>query len=295
MKSILGGLFVGIIFLFSTSNSCFSQEIDSKKLQRLVLKDGSELIGTIEKEDSTMIFFKMMGNISLTIPLEQVQKREKLLGEIIGGKYYPFDPNNSRLLLAPTAHPLDFGEGYFSVYQIFFPFITVGFTKYFAVGGGFSLFPAVENQVFYLAPKIIPIQTEKFDLAGGLVYTSITDINGGGSIVYGVGTYGTQKTAVTLGLGWLGWEFLGLELIKEQQIIMIGLETQFSQKNIKLISENWLIPNSGVNLISFGVRFFGKRLAADFGLIHPLGAKIKGFPFFPWIGFAYNFGTHERK
>lgn len=294
MKSILGGLFVGIIFLFSTSNSCFSQEIDSKKLQRLVLKDGSELIGTIEKEDSTMIFFKMMGNISLTIPLEQVQKREILLGEIIGGKYYPFDPNNSRLLFAPTAHPLDFGEGYFSVYQIYFPFIAVGFTKYFVVAGGFSLLPGEKNQVFYLAPKIIPIQTEKFDLAGGLIYTNITDImeeNGGGGIVYGVGTYGTQKTAVTLGLGW----GFSREELKKKPIIMIGLETQFSQKNIKLISENWLIPNSDVDLISIGVRFFGKRLAADLGLIHPLGADMEGFPFVPWVGFAYNFGTHERK
>lgn len=292
MKSILGSLFVGIIFLFSTLNSCFSQEIDSEKLQRLVLKDGSELIGTIEKEDSTMIFFKTMGNISLTIPLEQVQKREKLFGENVGGKYYPFDPNNSRLLFAPTAHPLDSGEGYFSVYQIFFPFMAVGVTKYFVVAGGVSLLPGAKAQIFYLAPKVIPIQTEKFDLAGGFIYTNITDIkNGGGGIVYSVGTYGTQKAAVTLGLGW----GFSSEELEKKPIIMIGLETQFSQKNIKLISENWLIPNSDIDLISIGVRFFGKRLAADLGLVYPLGAHLEGFPFFPWVGFAYNFGKYEKE
>lgn len=290
MKSILGGLFVSIIFLFSTSNSCFSQEIDSKKLQRLVLKDGSELIGTIEKEDSMMIFFKTVGNVSLTIPLEQVQKREKLLGEIIGGKYYPFDPNNSRLLFAPTARPLDSGEGYFSVYEIFFPFLAYGYTKYFVMTGGFSLIPGVETQILYLAPKIIPIQTEKFDLAGGLLYVSIGE-NIGGGIVYGIGTYGTQRSAVTLGLGW----GLSKEGLKNKPIVMVGLETQFSQKNIKLISENWLIPNSNDDIISMGVRFFGRRLAADFGLIYPLGADTEGFPFIPWVGFAYNFGTHEIK
>jgi len=39
------------------------------------------------------------------------------------------------------------------------------------------------------------------------------------------------------------------------------------------------------------VRFFGEDLAADLGFIYPAGSKITGFPFIPWLGFVYNFGT----
>ena len=47
-----------------------------------------------------------------------------------------------------------------------------------------------------------------------------------------------------------------------------------------------------VHLLSGGIRFFGENLAADFALIFPLtGEGIEGFPFLPWIGFAYNFGS----
>ncbi|HGY57063.1 MAG TPA: hypothetical protein ENK44_15245 [Caldithrix abyssi] len=60
----------------------------------------------------------------------------------------------------------------------------------------------------------------------------------------------------------------------------------------KLISENWIFVGGDVHLLSGGIRFFGENLAADFALIFPLmGEGIKGFPFLPWIGFAYNFGS----
>ena len=37
-------------------------------------------------------------------------------------------------------------------------------------------------------------------------------------------------------------------------------------------------------------RFFGENLAADFSLLALVGEDTSGFPFVPWIGFAYNFG-----
>ncbi|OPX31797.1 hypothetical protein B1H10_08340 [candidate division KSB1 bacterium 4484_188] len=78
----------------------------------------------------------------------------------------------------------------------------------------------------------------------------------------------------------MGWGFAGDDFA-EKPVVMIGGEVRTSHKT-KLISENWLIPDSDVNLLSFGIRFFGENLAADFALIYPTAADMDGFPFFPW-------------
>jgi hypothetical protein len=66
---------------------------------------------------------------------------------------------------------------------------------------------------------------------------------------------------------------------------MAGFESRVSRR-IKLVSENYLIADEGVGLISFGPRSIGDRLAADLGLAAPVGS---GKPFvFPLINFVYN-------
>jgi hypothetical protein len=149
-----------------------------------------------------------------------------------------------------------------------------------------SLFPGAENQLVYLAPKMTPLQAGDLSLAAGLLYINSTaGGNKGLGIYYGVGTYGTANVSVTAGLG---WGYYGSD-VADKPIVLLGAEMRISN-SVKFITENWFLPNSDVNLLSFGIRFFGEKLAADLGLIHPAGSGITGFPFFPWIGFAYNFG-----
>jgi hypothetical protein len=93
---------------------------------------------------------------------------------------------------------------------------------------------------------------------------------------------------VTLGLGY-GYsegEFAS------KPVVLLGGETQLSN-SFKLITENWFPIGSDVVLLSLGVRFFGDNLSADLGFFYPMenGQGIsEGFPFIPWLGFAYNFG-----
>ena len=225
----------------------------------------------------------------MVIPKNQVKTIEHLSGEIVAGEYVRADPNHTRLLFAPTARSLRVGQGYFSAYQIFFPFLAVGATDFLTIAGGISLFPFVSNQIFYLAPKTTPLHLKNFDLAGGVLYINSTAASSDGvGILYGVGTYGTPNTALTIGLG---WGFAKGE-VENEPILLIGGELRASN-SVKFISENWIPPKSDVAFISFGIRFFGENLAADFALIHPAGSRIEGFPFFPWLGFAYNFGASK--
>jgi hypothetical protein len=266
---------------------CLSQhDTTYQKPHLVILNDGSELVGNIVSEDSISINFKTYGNISMSIPKNQVKSIEILQGDIINGEYIRFDPNQTRLFFAPTARPLKAGQGYFSAYEIFFPFLAVGVTDYLTLAGGFSLIPGANSQLLYLAPKITPVQIDKFSLAGGVLYLNSTSGGADGAgIIYTVGTYGDQSASFTAGLG---WGFYGSD-IADKPVLMLGGEARLSN-HTKFITENWIPPNSDVVILSFGIRFFGENLAADLGFIRPTISNTSGFPFIPWLGFAYNFG-----
>ena len=270
--------------------SCLAQQdTTSQKPQLLILADGSELVGTVISEDSTTINFKTTGNISMTVPKSQVKSLKILQGSFINGEYIRFDPNFTRLFFAPTARALKAGQGYFSVYELFFPMLAVGVADFLTLAGGFSLFPGATSQLIYFAPKITPYQSDQFAVSGGMLYlNSSTGGSDGAGILYTVGTYGGQKAALTVGLG---WGFYGSD-IADRPILMLGGEVRLSN-HAKLITENWFPPNSDISVISFGIRFFGENLAADLGFFRPTTSYTRGFPFIPWLGFAYNFGTSK--
>ena len=219
------------------------------------------------------------------IPRNRIKTIEDVFEDVVEGEFRRGDPNRTRLLFAPSARSLKVAQGYFSIYEVFFPTLAFGVTDFAAIAAGISLFSFVPDKLPYLAPKVTPLPLSTFDAGGGGLYinTAAGDRDGVG-IVYGVGTYGSENAALTVGLG---WRFARGEL-ENEPILLIGGELRSA--GIKLITENWIPPNSDVVFVSLGVWFFGENLAADFGLIHPACTDIRGFPFIPSIGFAYNFG-----
>lgn len=276
-------------FVFAVfSLAAHAQQDSSKvaKVYRLSLTDGSEIVGRILKEDSTHVEFQSVSKIVMHVPRNQVKSIVPLSGNVVDGEFRRSDPNYTRLFFAPTGRALKNGQGYFSAYEVFFPFVAVGIGDVVTLAGGISLLPGATNQIFYIAPKITPLHLENFDLSAGVLYINAlgTDFSGGG-ILYGVGTYGSSDHALTVGLG---WGFAGGE-IANKPILLLGGELRLSN-SIKLISENWIPPGTDLILFSFGIRFFGENLAADLGLFRPSKMDTGGFPFIPWLGFAYNFG-----
>jgi hypothetical protein len=279
-----------ILIAVASNSAAFAQEDSSQsaRVYRLTLQDGSEIVGTILKEDSLQIEFRLVSKILLTVPRSQISTMRPLSGSIADGKYRRSDPNSTRLFFSPTGRPLKNGQGYFSAYEIFFPSLAVGIGDIVSLWGGVSLVPEAEGQLIYFAPKITPIHIRNFDLSAGVLYvnTTVGSYSGGG-IIFGVGTYGTGDYALTVGLGW----GFAVSEVSDRPILVLGGEVRLSN-SIKLISENWIPPWTDVAIFSFGFRFFGDNLAADLGFIRS-SAKMEtsGFPFVPWIGFTYNFGA----
>jgi hypothetical protein len=278
-------LWVLLIFFVFSANVFAQQDSTISEVHKIHLKDGSVLVGYIQSENDSLLTFKTLSNMELLIARDQILKRETTSGTLVRGEFWRRDPNRTRMLFAPTARPLKTGQGYFSIYEVFFPFVAVGLTDFLSIAGGMTLVPGAESQLFYIAPKITPVHVENFDLAAGVLYILIPADSENAGIVYGVSTYGTDKASLTVGLG---WGFMGDDF-SDKPVLVLGGDVRLSHKT-KLITENWILPNSDVSLVSLGIRFFGESLAADFGLVYPAGEDPEGFPFLPWVGFAYNFG-----
>lgn len=248
---------------------------------------------------STILLFAFFASLTLA-PAVSAQQAQRL------------DPNGTRLFLSPTARTMPQGQGRFSDYMVFFPSVAYGFTDWFDASVGVSLLPGSSTQILTLNTKAQAYGGETVDVAvGNLFLTPVGEGTGDGfgGTAYGLVTFGSARNALTVGtyVAYAGFDASSTvcyEDVCETEdnfdvefadgvVVVLGGEAQVSN-SVKLISENYLGFGDGGSggIVSGGVRFFGDHLAVDFALLRPVGegSDIDGFPFVPYVGFAYNFG-----
>jgi hypothetical protein len=255
------------------------------KVQRITLKDGSQLIGKIVSVDSMSVRFESGLGVS-TIPIASiVSVSEEAPGTFRDGQYYFPNPNETRLMFSTTGRTLKKGEGYINDFWIFFPSVIGGVTDRLTLGGGMSLFPGVglDNQLFYVTPKVGVVSGPKFNAAIGalaLFLPAEVDDNASAGIVYGVGTWGTADASIT---GAAGYGYIAGKLANSPSF-MVGGEVRAAPR-IGLVSENYLLPG-GHALVSGGVRFLGRDISVDLALARGIESGGDGFTF-PVLGFLW--------
>jgi hypothetical protein len=177
------------------------------------------------------------------------------------------------------------GERYYSNTYLFLQTFVGGMSDRMTMGGGMTLVPAgLENQVFYLTPKLGLLNTETLNVAAGalLAFAPMDDGHSLG-ILYGVGTYGGVDGSVT---GGLGWGYFDSEL-SNRPAVMLGGSRRVSRR-MALVTENYLFPGTPNPLLSYGLRFFGEKIATDLAMIYPVNSGV-GLPGFPWVSFTVKF------
>ena len=122
-------------------------------IQRLTLTDGSRIFGQVESIDTDSLVFRSLVGIALTVPRADIADLRTVAGRIVEGEFLPADSHNTRLMFAPTARSLKRGEGYFGVYYIL-PFVQVGVTDLFSVGGGTPLVFGDGGRPVWFTPKL---------------------------------------------------------------------------------------------------------------------------------------------
>jgi hypothetical protein len=289
----IAALFLTVVFVLAfrgTSRAQASPELrerlrtmDSTIVVTVSTIDGSSIVGRVVAANDSSIQVQTSGGL-LTIPFASIRTVQTASQRAAEG-WFP-NPNATRLFFAPTGQMLEQGEGYFSVYELFFPGVAYGVTDNFTIGGGVSVFPSgVDDQIYYVTPKIGMRVGEKVHLSAGVLAGGV--IGGEGDfagIFYGVGTYGTGDASVT---GGLGYGFAGDDVTSEP-LAMIGGERRISRR-IALVTENYFVTSAvGDPLVSGGVRFMSEKLTVDFGLFKLIGDN-NDVPLFPWLGFVFKF------
>jgi hypothetical protein len=251
-------------------------------LYEMVLRDGSRVYGAVEREDEIEVVFRTQAGTLVTARRVEIASLRAVTGTIVEGEFLRRDPNGSRLIFGPTGRAVDKGQVYLGVYEFLMPFVQVGVTDRFSIGGGTPLVFGFDDdweRPFWVTPKFQILKRESSSVSAGVMHAFDTDGDGGG-IAYGVGTFGSDQGSLTVGAG-AAYTGSGVE----GAVLMVGGERRL-RRNVKWITENY-IWSGGNGVTSGGFRFFGERLSADLALAIPIGAD--DFFVFPVVNFVYVF------
>jgi hypothetical protein len=202
------------------------------------------------------------------------------------------DPNRTRLLFAPTARPLDRGEGYFSDTELLFPGVAYGLTDNLSIGGGVSIVPGIglDRQLFYVSPKLGFDLGRNASVAVGGLWAKPGQEEEALVVGYGVGTLGPVDRSLSAGFGLM--HITGDD--DSVPVLMLGGNVTVA-RHVALVAESWIDvqdPDVGRQPIGIAARFFGDKLSADVGVVIVGEVIDEGFPL-PWLSVTYHFGGRK--
>jgi len=251
------------------------------EVYELLLKDGSRLYGSVERENDQEVVFRTHSGATITARRQDIFSLRLVKGRLENGEFMRGDMHRSRLFFASTGRSLERGQVSVGVFQFIAPFVQVGVTDDFSIGGGTPLLFGIEDfdRPIWVTPKLRVVNQERVQAAVGVLHVFDTSEGDSLGIAYGVGTFGNSDNAVTAGAG------MAYSGDSRGGLVMVGGERRV-HRNFKLITENY-IWKGGDGILSGGVRFLGERLSADLALAFPLGAG--DLYAFPVVNFVYVF------
>lgn len=262
--------------------------IAADSLYTIRLSDGSVLYGRVTEQSADGLTVETQSGATVRLRRDQIVSLERVQGRVVNGEVWSEDPHATRLFFGPTARSIPKGEGYFGVYELFFPFVSYGVTDRFTISAGTPIIPEAIGQFFYLAPKYEVLRTPTASAAVGVLALFATqELTGSAGLLYGVGTFGTPDRALTLGATVPFIAADGESDIGDQPVFMVGGESRIGRRT-KFLTENYFLPSEGIGAVSGGVRFFGERLSADFGISAAFGDGDNACCL-PLVNFVYSF------
>lgn len=258
--------------------------VDSGAVVALRLTDGSELTGRVVAADDSSLTIVTLAAARVQLPRRSIVSWRPVSGHVTARGFQPADPNTTRLFFGPTARTLAQGDGYFADYYLFFPVVGYGVHDRVMLSAGMSIIPGLSTQLVYVTAKIGVVRSQNVALAVGGFYATVpNEANAALGTAYGVATFGSEDHAVTF-MG--GYPFTTQD-VSQEPLFMLGGETRIGRRT-KFLGELWKFPEASDVPAIFGLRWFGDRLAVDFGFAYLIGGSTEGWPLVPWVDFAVN-------
>ena len=253
----------------------------SDTIYEVRLGDGSVIFARIVELDPERVAFETVGGGRLDVARSAIRALRPARGQAVEGEFWTEDPGGTRLFFTSTGRSLERGEAYVGTYVVILPFAAVGVTDRFTIVGGAPVLLG-ELEPFYLGPKMQVLRrTEAQVSLGTLAFFVDHEVVG---VAYGVGTFGNTDDAVSAGIGYF---YSGDEVVNEPAF-MVGGETRVSRR-IKLIAENYILPEEVGVILSGGVRVIGDRFNTEIGILAGVSGDEAGCCV-PLINFSYSFG-----
>ena len=198
--------------------------------------------------------------------------------------------NSTHMFLAPTARNLHQGEGEAQVINIFLAGVNYGLTDNISVGLLVPVIPFVGIPAVAITPKVSVPLTDKLRVGAGVLYGFTTGIGGSsgesGGLGYGLATYGTADTNLTLGLGY----GFASDNIGRTPVGVIGANVRLSRL-FTLVNETYLAnfdSRGGFGGLA-GLRYATPRFSGSLGALYYTVRNDSGI--YPaYLDVAFRFG-----
>ena len=221
-------------------------------------------------------------SVTLIIGLVDTSESENHTEEVVVMKP---NPHYSRHFFAPTAFPLQKGDGYMQTTWLAAWSANYGVVDYGSVG----FVSTIVGMPFFITPKIGMRIKDKWYMGGGVMLGYVDKKPLG--ISYGLSTWGDIEQNLTLGLGWA----FGRGKIEQSPLVSVNATKRFAAAWMMMF-ESWIFTEnaSDFHLILYGVRWHrGGRNSLDIGLI--IHRKIvkewanSFYPGIPYFGWTFSF------
>ena len=253
----------------------------SDTVYEIRLGDGSRIFARVAELDQERVVLITVGGGRLEIGRPQIRDLRPARGRVTNGEFWHEDPAVTRLLFTATGRTLASGESYVGTYVIALPFAAVGLTDRVTIAAGAPvLFGQLEP--VYVGARVQFLRQPKVQAGlGTLAFFFGNDMIG---IVYGVATLGDADRALSAGLGY----FYSGDDVASKPAAMLGGEFRVSRR-IKLMTENYVLPQDVGVVLAGGFRVIGDRLVSEIGVAGWAGDG-DSWCCVPLVNFSYAFG-----
>ena len=262
---------------------------DSTLVYAITLADGAKLVGRIVALSADSVQVRGAAAVTMVARSAVREVRAYPVSAMHNGDLWFENPHATRLLFSPTAIALRKGDSYFADFWLFVFSAATGVTDRFTLGVGMTLVPGIrfDQNLFYALPKYTVLERSRFHLAVGALAATVpweNDTHKSLGLLYGVSTWGSRESNVTLGTG---FGYVGNRLA-DRPVVTLGGQVRVT-KRVALISENWFAWSGGEHggFLTYGVRLLGEKMAVDlaFGSSTSFGDASN----VPLLGFATKF------
>lgn len=293
MSRIFCGALAVLLALVVLAPSVSAQ--DRADLRRVLLTDGTVLIGFVEDESADPVVLRSENGVEQRIPRSQVAE----IGALLGGRFFRIDPTRTRLVFSPTGRTLGGGRTRVGTLFYIIPNATVGLSDRIDVSGtlpftfGSNSFAALP----VIGAKVGLVDAGSFAMAIGanaiIPLASDEDVNGSFALTpYGAVSIGDELRSVSVSVtGFIGGSIEAADDITAADGVLLagGGEIQINN-GVKLLLDVGVPVGEGTSGVGVfpGVRLFGDRYSVDvFGVIAGGEGSVGGFA--PIASFAFTF------